>query len=84
MSFFIVTDNIFIVILLVGAYGSESTSKLIKIEGEWTFEKLKGFKAPVPKWRKYLKSEKTQYPYKTTEEVIAESQNSRQRKKEFK
>lgn len=56
----------------------------MKIDGEKTAEKSKDNIAPVSGWRKALKVEKTQYIYKTAEEVIEESKHPGQRKREFK
>jgi len=56
----------------------------MKIDGERISEKTKDIKASVSGWRKVLKSEKTQYIYKTAEEVIEESKHPGQRKREFK
>jgi len=70
--------------LLVGAYGPESKTKPMKIDSERTTEKSKDNKVLVSGWRKAVKSEKTQYIYKTAEEVIEESKQPGQRKREFK
>lgn len=56
----------------------------MKIDSERTSEKLKDNKVPSTGWRKALKTEKTQYIYKTAEEVIEESKQPGQRKREFK
>lgn len=70
--------------MFVGAYGPESKSKPMKVENERSAEKSKDSKTPASGWRKALKAEKTQYIYKTVEEVIEESKHSGQRKREFK
>lgn len=56
----------------------------MKVENERSSEKSKDSKTPTSGWRKALKTEKTQYVYKTVEEVIEESKHSGQRKREFK
>lgn len=56
----------------------------MKTIDERTSEKSKDTKVPVNGWRKALKTEKTQYIYKTAEEVIEESKHPGQRKREFK
>lgn len=56
----------------------------MKVDNERTLEKSKENKVPSSGWRKALKSEKTQYIYKTAEEVIEESKQPGQRKREFK
>jgi len=67
---------------LLGAYGPESKTKPMKIDK--TAEKSKDNKVLVSGWRKALKAEKLQYNYKTAEEVIEESKQPGQRKREFK
>lgn len=71
-------------LLCIGAYGPESKSKPMKVDSERTSEKSKDNKVPSTGWRKALKTEKTQYIYKTAEEVIEESKQPGQRKREFK
>lgn len=66
-----------------GAYGPESKSKPMKIDNERITDKTKNNKVPANGWRKALKTEKTQYIYKTAEEVIEESKHPGQRKREF-
>ncbi|VVC32145.1 Hypothetical protein CINCED_3A008171 [Cinara cedri] len=66
----------------IGAYGPESKSKPMKIDGERTLEKTKDNKVSHG-WRKALKAEKMQYIYKTVEDVIEESKHPGQRKREF-
>lgn len=58
----------------------------MKVGNERTSEKKdnKDNKVPVHGWRKVLRAEKTQYIYKTAEEVIEESKHPGQRKREFK
>lgn len=56
----------------------------MKIDGERPSEKSKDNKVLPNGWRKALKTEKTQYMYKTAEEVIEESKHPGQRKREFK
>lgn len=70
--------------MIIGAYGPESKSKSIKVESEKVSEKSKNKKIPANGWRKALKAEKTQYVYKTVEEVIEESKHPGKRKREFK
>jgi len=70
--------------LFLGAYGPESKTKPMKIDNERPSDKIKDNKVPVHGWRKVLKAEKTQYIYKTVEEVIEESKHPGQRKREFK
>ncbi|XP_050443054.1 tuftelin-interacting protein 11 [Adelges cooleyi] len=69
----------------IGAYGPETKSRPMKLDGEQMSDKSKDDKpkATVSKWRKKLKAEKTQYIYKTVEEVIEESKHPGQRKREF-
>jgi hypothetical protein len=55
----------------------------MKVDNERTTDK-KDNKVPANGWRKALKTEKTQYIYKTAEEVIEESKHPGQRKREFK
>lgn len=70
--------------MFLGAYGPETKSKPMKVDNERTSEKSKDNKTPLHGWRKALKTEKTQYIYKTAEEVIEESKHPGQRKREFK
>lgn len=71
--------------MFLGAYGPESKTKPMKtIDNERTSDKSKDTKVPANGWRKALKAEKTQYIYKTAEEVIEESKQPGQRKREFK
>lgn len=56
----------------------------MKVDGEKAGDKSKDNKVLVSGWRKALKAEKTQYIYKTAEEVIEESKHPGQRKREFK
>lgn len=70
--------------MIIGAYGPESKSKSVKVESERVSEKSKDKKILAHGWRKALKAEKTQYIYKTVEEVIEESKHPGQRKREFK
>lgn len=65
----------------IGAYGPESKTKPMKIDK--IAEKSKDNKVLVSGWRKALKAEKVQYNYKTAEEVIEESKQPGQRKREF-
>lgn len=51
---------------------------------EKTADKSKDNKVLVSGWRKALKAEKLHYNYKTAEEVIEESKQPGQRKREFK
>lgn len=69
----------------LGAYGPESKSKPMKIDNERPSDKSKdNNKVSAYGWRKALKAEKTQYIYKTAEEVIEESKQQGHRKREFK
>lgn len=70
--------------LFLGAYGPESKSKPMKTDNERTSDKSKDDKIKANGWRKAIKSEKTQYIYKTAEDVIEESKHPGQRKREFK
>lgn len=56
----------------------------MKTDSGRTSDKTKDTKVSVHGWRKVLKTEKTQYMYKTSEEVIEESKHPGQRKREFK
>jgi len=73
-----------IIYFILGAYGPESKTKPMKVDSEKTADKSKDNKVVVSGWRKALKTEKTQYIYKTAEEVIEESKQPGQRKREFK
>lgn len=70
--------------MFLGAYGPETKSKPMKVDSERISDKSKDNKTSLHGWRKAIKSEKTQYIYKTAEEVIEESKHPGQRKREFK
>ncbi|XP_050520902.1 tuftelin-interacting protein 11 [Daktulosphaira vitifoliae] len=70
----------------IGAYGPETKSRPMKLDADRSSDTSKDGdkpKATVSKWRKKSKAEKTQYIYKTVEDVIEESKHPGQRKREF-
>lgn len=63
----------------------DSNYWLMKVKDEWSSERPKDSKEQsASEWRKTLKTEKTQYIYRTAEEVIEESKHLGQKKKKFK